>query len=74
MAIRCSHSGGALCWFIIRVLYWVPVLFAFLIILWGYYVYAYVLNISGNPAFEMSAGLVNISPLGRSISKRQSSR
>ncbi|KAL5460431.1 hypothetical protein EMCRGX_G033879 [Ephydatia muelleri] len=58
MAIRCSHSGGALCWFIIRVLYWVPVLFAFLIILWGYYVYAYVLNISGQ--FPKGSPLVNV--------------
>ena len=30
-----------------RVMYWLPVLFVTAVILWGYYVYMYVMNISG---------------------------
>lgn len=31
----------------IRILAWVPVLIVAVVLLWGYYVYVYVMNISG---------------------------
>lgn len=58
MAIRCGHSGGALCGLIIRAVFWIPVLLACLILLWGYYVYAYLMNISGR--FPKGHPLINV--------------
>lgn len=33
--------------FFLRVMFWIPVAFVLLIIVWGYYVYVYLINLSG---------------------------
>ena len=33
--------------FTVRVLAWIPVVIVALVLIWGYYVYVYVMNISG---------------------------
>ena len=43
MASACSKATRA----VIRVVSWIPVLFVTAVLLWGYYVYVYVMNISG---------------------------
>lgn len=37
----------ALCRCVFRVLAWLPVVFVTIVVLWGYYVYVYIMNISG---------------------------
>ena len=39
----CGKAGRS----VLRVVAWIPVLFVAAVLIWGYYVYVYVMNISG---------------------------
>ena len=51
MRLKIVSACNRLCRCIIRVLAWLPVVFVSAIILWGYYVYVYIMNISGTATF-----------------------
>ena len=56
----CGRAGRS----VLRVVAWIPVLFVVVVLVWGYYVYVYVMNISGECAMRQSVCLSRDTSLG----------
>lgn len=70
LRLKLATSLRQACRFSLRLLAWIPVIIVALVLIWGYYVYVYVMNISGKLVCRRRLTAVPLYEIAHSLQAR----